>query len=408
MNRNLLKTCLALVAPLATPVIPCLHAATFGDDTTFLKAHTDVIVLSDKAGLAKVSLAPGWQGRVMSSASEGDSGLSYGWINRDLISAGKMVPHMNALGGEDRFWMGPEGGQFSVFFAKGVPFDFEHWFTPAIFDTLPFDVVSQGSDHAVFGAHFKLTNYSGTTFDVSVRRTVQMLDTDEAWKDLGMAPAANVSLVAYETDNQITNAGNEAWKKDTGLLSIWILGQYNPSSSATIVAPIKGGPESELGVKVTSNYFGAVPPERLKVGESVVFLSADGKYRSKIGLNPMRSTGILGSYDSANNVLTLVQFNKPAGVKDYVNSLWKLQDNPYGGDAANAYNDGPATPGAKPMGPFFELESSSPAAALAPGESLTHVRRTIHLSGPKPALDAVARATLGVSIAEIEGAFQGQ
>jgi hypothetical protein len=138
----------------------------------------------------------------------------------------------------------------------------------------------------------------------------------------------------------------------------------------------------------------------------VVFLSADGKYRSKIGLNPMRTTGILGSYDSANNVLTLVQFNKPPGVKEYVNSLWKLQDNPYGGDAANAYNDGPATPGAKPMGPFFELESSSPAAALAPGESITHVRRTIHLSGPKAALDAVSRSTLGVSIEAIEGAFK--
>jgi hypothetical protein len=406
MNRNLLKTCLALVAPLAPLMNSSLHAATFGDDTDFLKEHTEVIVLSDKAGLAKVSLAPAWQGRVMSSASEGDSGLSYGWINRDLISSEKTVPHMNALGGEDRFWMGPEGGQFSVFFEKGVPFDFEHWFTPAIFDTLPFHVVSKDTDHAVFGAEFELTNYSGTKFQVAVKRTVQMLDSEDAWKDLGMAPLDNVSVVAYETDNQATNAGKEAWKKETGLLSIWILGQYNPSASATIVAPIKPGPESELGVKVTSNYFGAVPPERLKVSDSVVFLSADGKYRSKIGLNPMRSTGILGSYDSANNVLTLVQFNKPPGVKEYVNSLWKLQDNPYGGDAANAYNDGPATPGAKPMGPFFELESSSPAAALAPGESITHIRRTIHLSGPKAALDAVSRATLGVSIEAIEGAFK--
>ncbi|HZZ17862.1 MAG TPA: DUF6786 family protein [Opitutaceae bacterium] len=405
MNRNLLKTCLALIAPLMNPA---LHAATFGDDTSFLKEHTEVIVLSDKAGLAKVSLAPAWQGRVMSSASEGDSGLSYGWINRDLISSGKTVPHMNALGGEDRFWMGPEGGQFSVFFEKGVPFDFEHWFTPAIFDTLPFKLISKDSDRAIFGAQFELTNYSGTKFQVSVKRTVQMLDSDDAWKVLGVPPASDVSVVAYETDNQVTNAGKDAWKKETGLLSIWILGQYNPSSAATIVAPIKAGPESDLGVKVTSNYFGAVPSERLKVKDSVVFLSADGKYRSKIGLNPMRSKGILGSYDSANNVLTIVTFNQPEGVKEYVNSLWKLQDNPYGGDAANAYNDGPATPGAKPMGPFFELESSSPAAALAPGENIVHVRRTIHLSGPKPALDAVSKATLGVSLADIEGAFKAE
>jgi hypothetical protein len=98
----------------------------------------------------------------------------------------------------------------------------------------------------------------------------------------------------------------------------------------------------------------------------------------------------------------------PAGATDYVNSLWKLQDNPYGGDAANCYNDGPPTPGAKPMGPFFELESSSPAAALAPGKSLSHIHRTIHLSGPKSALDSVARATLGVSLADIKDGLKQQ
>jgi hypothetical protein len=60
------------------------------------------------------------------------------------------------------------------------------------------------------------------------------------------------------------------------------------------------------------------------------------------------------------------------------------------------------------MGPFFELESSSPAAALAPGKSLSHVHRTIHLSGPEPALDGVARATLGVSIAEIKNGLKNR
>ena len=162
---------------------------------------------------------------------------------------------------------------------------------------------------------------------------------------------------------------------------------FNPSPTATIVVPIKPGPESDLGIKVTSDYFGTIPPERLVVKDDVVFLSADGKFRSKIGISPKRCKAILGSYDADNKVLTIVQFNQPAGVTDYVNSLWKLQDNPFGGDAANSYNDGPATPGAKPMGPFFELESSSPAAALAPGKSLSHIHRTIHLSGPEAALE---------------------
>ena len=383
-------------------------AATFGDDAAFLKSHTDVIVLSDKEGLAKVAVAPAWQGRVMTSTAGADAGLSFGWINRELIASGKPVLHMNPFGGEDRFWMGPEGGQYSVFFAKGAKFELADWFTPASYDTLPFKVVRQARDKAVFASEFTLTNYSGTKFEVAVNREVRLLGTAAAWQKLGVKPSANVTLVAYETDNKITNAGKQAWKKETGLLSIWILGMFTPSPSATIVVPIKPGPESELGVKVTSDYFGQVPPDRLVVKDDVIYFSADGKYRSKIGVNPKRSKGVSGSYDADNKVLTIVQYTLPPGVTDYVNSLWKLQDNPYGGDAANCYNDGPPAPGAKPMGPFFELESSSPAAALAPGKSLSHLHRTMHLSGPESALDGVARATLGVSLADIKAGLKNQ
>jgi len=51
------------------------------------------------------------------------------------------------------------------------------------------------------------------------------------------------------------------------------------------------------------------------------------------------------------------------------------------------------------------LESNSPAAALAPGASLTHIHRTIHLSGPEAELDAIARAALGVSLDQIKTAL---
>jgi hypothetical protein len=181
---------------------------------------------------------------------------------------------------------------------------------------------------------------------------------------------------------------------------------FTPTPSTTVVVPIVPGPESALGVKVTSDYFGAIPPDRLVVKDNVVYLSGDGKYRSKIGISPRRSKAILGSYDADNRVLTVVQFSQPAGVTDYVNSLWKLQENPYGGDAANSYNDGPVAPGAKPLGPFYELESSSPAAALRPGKSVAHVHRTIHLCGEESTLDLVARAALGVSLAEIKAALK--
>jgi len=407
MKWNPIVLTILIMTTAASPIHRA-WAASFGDDAAFLKSHTEIIVLSDEKGQAKVAVAPAWQGRVMTSTADDDSGLSFGWINRELIASGKTQPHINVFGGEDRFWMGPEGGQFSIFFAKGAKFEFADWFTPAVIDTLPFKVASHSRTRAKFSAEFALTNYSGIRFDVAVRREVRLLDTAAAWKKLGVKRSEGVSLVAYETDNQIKNAGKDAWNKDTGLLSIWILGMFNPSPSTTIVVPIKPGPESELGVKVTSDYFGSVPPERLVVKDGVIYFSGDGKFRSKIGINPRRSKAVLGSYDADNKVLTIVQFSQAAGVTDYVNSLWKLQDNPYGGDAANSYNDGPVAPGAKPLGPFYELESSSPAAALAPHKSLSHVHRTIHLSGPESALDGVARATLGVSLADIKAGLKNQ
>src|SRR5208283_3187131 len=148
-----------------------------------------------------------WQGRVLTSTAGADAGLSFGWINRELIASGKLLPHMNGFGGEDRFWMGPEGGQFSVFFAKGVKFEFENWFTPAAYDTLPFKVVRQSRYQAQFASEFALTNYSGTRFAVAVNREVRLLSAAAAWRKLGVKPSAEVSLVAYETDNRITNAG---------------------------------------------------------------------------------------------------------------------------------------------------------------------------------------------------------
>jgi len=383
------------------------QVSTFDEDVAFLRAHTEIIVLSDASDTAGVALAPAWQGRVMSSAVDHHSGRGFGWINRELIASGKVAPHINAFGGEDRLWLGPEGGQFSIYFAQGAPFDYDHWFVPQALDTKPFRTVLKERDRAVFEASFALTNHSGTRFQVTVQREVNLLDPAAAWKDLGLSSAKHVALVAYESKNTLVNAGQQPWKKETGLLSIWILGMFAPSPGATIVVPIKSGPESVLGARVTSDYFGAIPPQRLKVTERTVFLKGDGKFRSKIGISPRRSLGRLGSYDADHHVLTIVQFNLPEGVNEYVNSLWKIQQDPYGGDAANAYNDGPPAPGAKPIGPFFEVESSSPAAMLEPGKSIEHTHRTIHLTGPEGELDSIARAVLGASLAEIRSAFSG-
>jgi hypothetical protein len=402
-NPRLLSAVLASFTTLTT--LPAAQAATFDQDVAFLRKHAQVVVLGDRSGSARVAIVPSWQGRVMTSTADGESGASFGWINRELIASAKVQPHINVYGGEDRFWLGPEGGQFSIFFAKGAKFQLDDWSTPAPIDTQSYELTKHELTQATFKTAFSLTNYSGSRFDVGVKREVKLLTAHQGWSHLKVKPVSGVNLVAFESINTIRNTGRAAWSRDTGLLSVWILGMFNPAPRTTIVVPIKPGPDAQLGTKVTSDYFGSVPADRLVVRDNAIFFSADGRFRSKIGVNPRRSRAVLGSYDAGNKVLTIVQFTQPEAVTDYVNSLWKIQDNPYGGDALNGYNDGPPAPGARPLGPFYELESSSPAAALRPGSSLTHVHRTVHMTGDEPALDGVARAVLGVSLKEIESAL---
>ncbi len=377
----------------------------FKDDIAFLKQHAQVVVLSSEDGRARVAVNPDLQGRVMTSTAAGDEGLSFGWINRELLASHENNVHMNAFGGEDRFWLGPEGGQFSIFFKKGEPFDLDHWFTPPPLNEGAYDIAAQERWRIQFTKAIRFVNYSGTEFDLALNREIRLLSS-EAVMSLGVPLPEGITGVAYQSDNRITNTGAKPWTKDTGLLSIWILGMFNPSPSTTVVVPFKPGPEAALGPAVNDAYFGKVPANRLVVKDGVLFFSGDGTYRSKIGISPKRAKPFAGSYDAAHRVLTIVHLTIPDGATDYVNSMWEIQKEPFGGDVVNSYNDGPASPGAKPLGPFYELESSSPAGALKPGETLAHVHTTMHFQGDEKALDKIARAVLGVGIDAITGAFK--
>ena len=74
----------------------------FISDKEFLEKHHEIIMLED--GDSKVLVSPSLQGRVFTSTAEGDNGFSFGWINYDLISSGKILKHCNNWGGEDRYW----------------------------------------------------------------------------------------------------------------------------------------------------------------------------------------------------------------------------------------------------------------------------------------------------------------
>ncbi|MCF0071866.1 hypothetical protein LZD49_15420 [Dyadobacter sp. CY261] len=369
-------------------------AGTFGYDLEFLKKHKETIVLTAPDNPdAKALINPAFQGRVMTSTATGDAGNSYGWINYKLIESGEYQPHMNGFGGEERFWLSPEGGQFSVYFKKGQTFDFENWQTPALIDTVSYKVVGSDASSVQFQVNAMIENYSGRMFVIEINRKIQML-TKENMADLLDLPALeNVKAVAYRSTNSVTNKDAE-WKPETGMLGIWLLGMFRPSDQTTIIAPFsKALSEKPL---ITDDYFGKIPSRRLVIKDSTLFLKADGKHRSKIGIAPRSARNVAGSYDAEKGILTIIQYDlDPQG--HYMKSTWELHKDPYNGDALNAYNDGKLADGSQ-MGPFYELESNSSVKALKEGESINHRQSTFHFEGDKAALNSIAQKVLGVDI----------
>jgi len=372
----------------------------YGYDLEFLKKHLNPLELVNSD--SRLIIEPEYQGRVMTSSSSGLKGFSNGWINYDLIGSSTIQEHINTYGGEERIWLGPEGGQFSIFFKKDTTFKLENWFVPAELDQEPFEVANKDDNSITLGKKVRLENYSGTIFNAEITRKVILLSRDKITESLGIKIDGSVHVVAYQSENRLKNIGNNGWNKGSGALSVWMLSMLNPSSHVTVVLPYKKG---DRGIIVKENYFGNVPESRLKISENAVFFAADGKFRSKIGISLQRALPIIGSYDAKNNILTLIKFSLSENISDYVNSALEIQKEPFRGDVINSYNDGPSDDGAQ-LGQFYELEVSSPAAFLEPGEDIIHIQRTYHLEGSEKVLDVFTKSFLNVSIEEIKTAFK--
>ena len=374
-----------------------LAASTYQEDVAFLKKHTEIIELA--SGSARIAIAPAWQGRVMTSTATGPDGVGFGWINPEVVAAGikpeadreGLARHIHVFGGEERLWFGPEGGPFALFFPPKVEQTFANWKTPSVIDTEAFETAATNSPNSItFVKSTQLPNRAGTVFSMDVKRSVTLATATELAELGGGAIPDGVQAVAYITKNSVTNSGKNEWTRETGAPSIWMLGMFKPTLGTTVVIPFK-------------------PETRIKYGKSALFFKGDGRERGKLGIPPKRSLGVAGSWQADSGTLTLISIrpggNEASASWPYVDSQWKEDVNPFGGDLLNSYNDGPPEPGAKPLGPFYELETSSPALFLKPGESHTHAQSTVHLTGPREALDAIAKRVLGVSLETIEGVW---
>ncbi|HTD41152.1 MAG TPA: DUF6786 family protein [Mucilaginibacter sp.] len=373
---------------------------TFGYDVDFLRKKDSLVLLRDSDGVSEVIVSPRYQGKIFTSTAEGDTGKSFGWINYKAFDA-PVDPHMNAYGGEDRLWLGPEGGKFALFFKKGAKMEFANWVTPAPFDHASWKVTGSNDHKVTLTKDMSLVNYKGTRLDLKVERRISLLERTDIEKVLKMHLDSAVKVVGIETDNSITNTGKDEWTKQTGAPCLWNLDMFTPSPQSTIVIPYN---EKAAGKVATTDYFGQIPANRVITKKGHLFFKADGKSRGKLGMAAARTLSVAGSYDAANNVLSIILFDVDRKAT-YLNQEWKTDKDPLIGDAVNAYNDGPLAKGSQ-LGPFYEIESVSPGAFLMPDEKLTHQHFIFHFTGDKAGLNSIASKILGVSLADIQSAFK--
>lgn len=372
-------------------------------DAQFLKDNgIEYTELVSADGNSKVMVVPAWQGRVMTTSASGDEGDSYGWINYRFIREGKVSPQFNPVGGEERFWLGPEGGPFSLYFKPGQEQVYDNWIVPTVIDTEAFEIKSQTDSNIHFAKDTRVTNASGTVFDMNIDRIVSLMNADEVAADFDIRISPDMKIVAYKSDNKITNTGHKAWSKEGGLVSVWMLGCFNPTPTTTVFIPYKQDAE---GTIVNDEYFGKIPADRLIKEDGIIYFKIDGKYRSKLGLPASRATNLCGSYDSSKGVLTILWCTLPETPSVYVNGQWGPQDDPFAGDVINSYNDGPVEDGSV-MGPFYEIETSSPGAELEPGASLVHTQKVIHIQGKDEQLAPIVKNLFGADLNVIKTKFQ--
>jgi hypothetical protein len=404
MRRYKFLLLAALVVALGschTDVPTIQKKGSFGYDSSFLmKYDTGIVVLKNNAGTGQIIVSPKYQAKVFTSTADGADGKSFGWVNYKTFAEKQPDAHMNAYGGEDRLWLGPEGGKFSLFFKPGDTMVFNNWHTPKAVDNEAWKLDSANDKKASLSKTTQLLNYAGTQLHIQLNRSIQILENADISKILGITLDTSVKAVAFSTVNSITNAGTIAWDRTTGAPCLWNLDMFTPSPATIIVVPYQ---QNTTGKVATTDYFGQIPPDRVKFNNGTLYFKADGKSRGKLGVPPNRVKNFAGSYDAANNVLTLITYDFDTKAT-YLNQEWRTDRPPFVGDAVNAYNDGPLADKTQ-MGPFYEIESVSPAAFLGPNETLTHKHSVFHFTGNKDALNQIALKTLGVSLQDIKSAF---
>ncbi|MFY0607612.1 MAG: hypothetical protein JXR10_12925 [Cyclobacteriaceae bacterium] len=360
----------------------------FADDVALLTEHVDdIIILS--AGDAKIAVSPSMQGRIFTSTSNGMNGRSYEWYDRSLIESGEYKYSFHKIGGAGRLWFGPEAGKFSAFFEPGAEQTAENIRISPDLTNKPFELL--GSERRALSCvgRLNIRNAAGTKFSLMVNRTIKLLTREEVWIELGIDSLNSLACVAYQAETKIMNTDRSKWPKSKGLLSIWELSCMHPTPNTWVIIPTRGLAE-------LTTYFTELPENRVRRTADAIFYKADASYMNKIGLKPEFSKNVFGSYSQEKNLLTIVNYTLGSDSALYVNSQWG-NTAPYDGDVLNIFN-GEVNRAEDRNWPFYEMETSSNAQELRPGEVMSHTHTTFHFEGTRDELESIANQVLGVSL----------
>jgi hypothetical protein len=159
------------------------------------------------------------------------------------------------------------------------------------------------------------------------------------------------------------------------------------------------------GIKCPLRSLPTITSERYRltgwlVKDSVLYFVVMESKEVRIGIAPEIAKPLVGSYDFKKNILTVLV---PEVHKDemYVNSKWEIHKEPYKGDVINSYNDGPLQDGSQ-MGPFYEVESSSPAKELKAGEVQEYHQTTAHFEGDYNSLHQLTKQLFNIDLDDVK------
>jgi len=360
----------------------------------------EAIILEAQGSPAGVLISPGLVGRVMCSAFDRNAGPANAWVNKSAVQKGKVDPVFNNFGGEERFWLAPEGGPFGLQFGKKES-KFENYCVQPGMSSLEYRASALDKKSVLMEADMTLENYSGTRFNLHVERRISLLESCP----YAQASAGAIELAAFESCNTVQNIGPKSWTREGGTIAMWCLGQFLEHPHLSVIVPVRPSRDAISLPPTVDEYFkdfcinGEFPSNRRTNFDSFVLLKADARVRGKVGVKKERAAGRLGSYDSETYTLIIADHDFYPEL-DYATGYWRNYKDALDGDALSVYIDGPERAGGS-LGMSYELETLSPALFLRTGEKFTYRNRTFQMRGDPQDINTICQRFLGPSLSQV-------